>query len=297
MQRTVAFADDEQRPFDREDMPAGPQQQDVVRLLHWKPGAEVPPFLSSNTAVVALLSGLVDGTVHEVPSIIVSEAIAVQIYLLVFDEQLCAEVLKDIGYSGLYIILGSLALRRRIEPPDDKARKRLQSEMERKSTPSNRRAPGLVLAFREKVKKRERDLEMVGMTADAARDHLLLRWDANPFSFNWGEQLMAVDEAAATTFCALVVARSSAPRLLSPSVHSRACSQLVRLGTARSLACCPSSSVRARGPPLPRPCPGCASAGRCARRACSPSRCAGRMYGGRLGRRSGRPRAVILHPL
>ena len=199
MQRTVAFADDEQRPFDREDMPAGPQQQDVVRLLHWKPGAEVPPFLSSNTAVVALLSGLVDGTVHEVPSIIVSEAIAVQIYLLVFDEQLCAEVLKDIGYSGLYIILGSLALRRRIEPPDDKARKRLQSEMERKSTPSNRRAPGLVLAFREKVKKRERDLEMVGMTADAARDHLLLRWDANPFSFNWGEQLMAVDEAAATT--------------------------------------------------------------------------------------------------
>ena len=99
------------------------------------------------------------------------------------------------------------------------------------------------------------------------------------------------------TFCALVIARSSAPRLLSPSVHSRACSQLVRLGTARSLACCPSSSVRARAPPLPRPCPGCASAGWCARRACSPSRCAGRMYGGRLGRRSGRPRAVILHPL
>ena len=55
-------------------------------LLHWKAGIELPPFVSSNTAAISALSALYEGTADVVPSLVVSEAVAVQIWRLIFDD-------------------------------------------------------------------------------------------------------------------------------------------------------------------------------------------------------------------
>lgn len=82
--------------------------------LRWKAGAELPPFVSTNTTAVSTLIALLDGTVDAVPQCAVSEAVAVQIWRLINDKD--ADVaLKQAakGYRGYYIILASLAKRTR----------------------------------------------------------------------------------------------------------------------------------------------------------------------------------------
>jgi hypothetical protein len=98
--------------------------------LRWKAGVEVPPFMSANLALVQGLKDLLDGAVENVPMIDITEAVAVQIFRLIFDKNACAPALKSYGMRGLYIILASLARGTRTEPPDAAAFK--------KSVPSSR---------------------------------------------------------------------------------------------------------------------------------------------------------------
>ena len=107
--------------FDGERISA--ESQSSMPELRWKVGSEAPPFVSDNTLVVQMLKDLIDGTIETVPIIVVSEAVAVQIYRLIFDRFACASAMKGVAARGLYIILASLARGARTEPPDAKAKK------------------------------------------------------------------------------------------------------------------------------------------------------------------------------
>ena len=93
---------------------AGDESPSLVSELRWKVGAEAPPFVRTNAAVVRLLLGIVDNTIDAIPSIVVSEAVAIYIYHLVFDRNARATELKQAGVEahGLYTILASLAFGR-----------------------------------------------------------------------------------------------------------------------------------------------------------------------------------------
>ena len=92
------------------------------QALRWKAGTETPPFSASNLEVIHLLQGLVDGSADPpLASMSVSCAVAVQIWLLVFDNKAFSGEWTDV-----YIILASLALGRRIAPPDAAAISRLR---------------------------------------------------------------------------------------------------------------------------------------------------------------------------
>ena len=64
--------------------------------MRWKMGVELPPFEKSNTEQVQLLVDLVAGTLEEVPSIGVSEAVAVMIWRLIFDREAKVEALQSV---------------------------------------------------------------------------------------------------------------------------------------------------------------------------------------------------------
>ena len=48
--------------------------------LSWKPGVELPPFFLANSAAVELCQSILAGRVAELPHVIVSEAVAIQVY-------------------------------------------------------------------------------------------------------------------------------------------------------------------------------------------------------------------------
>ena len=60
-----------------------PEVQQPGGTLTWKRGIEVPMLLVSNPAAVKLCQAIIDGRIEELPSIDVTEAVAVQIYRLV----------------------------------------------------------------------------------------------------------------------------------------------------------------------------------------------------------------------
>lgn len=62
---------------------AGAEAQRMVELLRWKAGVQLPPFIVTNTAVIKLLHGLLDGTAELPSAVRVTKAVAVQIALLV----------------------------------------------------------------------------------------------------------------------------------------------------------------------------------------------------------------------
>ena len=62
----------------------------LTDCLRWKPGVELPPFVSSNTEVLQLLSDLVAGVVDNIDRVEVSDAVVVQIYELVFKSKVLA---------------------------------------------------------------------------------------------------------------------------------------------------------------------------------------------------------------
>ena len=68
------------------------------RSLLWKRGVEVPPLLPANPAAVLLCQSILDGTAVELPSIVVSEAVAVLIFRLVVKSKSSAVGLSP-GYS------------------------------------------------------------------------------------------------------------------------------------------------------------------------------------------------------
>ena len=99
----------------------------------WKVGAEPPPFVSTNGSVIRLLMSIVDDNIDVIPSIVVSNAVAVQIYRLLFDRFTRAAQLKDANITdrGLYIILASLVRGTRTEPPTPNAVKNLKQYLGR----------------------------------------------------------------------------------------------------------------------------------------------------------------------
>ena len=79
---------------------------------------ELPPFISTNTTAISMLVALLDGTIDSVPSLRVSEAVAVQIWRLIFDKDVRVEALQHAGDRGLFVILASLTLGARVETAD-----------------------------------------------------------------------------------------------------------------------------------------------------------------------------------
>jgi hypothetical protein len=92
--------------------------------IQWTPGEEAPPFSIDNPAAVNLCVQIISGTVGDLPAIIVSEAVAVQIYRLVRDRR-APPKLKGGAIGTVYVILASLA-RRTLVAIDALAAKRLR---------------------------------------------------------------------------------------------------------------------------------------------------------------------------
>jgi len=141
-------------------------------VVSWEPGEDLPPFSIDNPAAVNLCVQIISGVVGDLPAIIVSEAVAVQIYRLVRDRKAPPE-LKGSEIRTVYVILASLA-RRALVAPDAAAAMRLDKVLGRKASA---RAPGLHHALKEKAKQRKGDAEMSLMSYDDATTHLLKQWD------------------------------------------------------------------------------------------------------------------------
>ena len=133
--RTTEVDDDEAMPMTDVQQLGGAQELFLVQQLCWKGGVEPPPFVSTNSAAIKLLQCLFDGTLDEVPSIAVSEAVALQIYWLVFGkEQRETGPLTHMGWTGLFLVLASLTLGTRVSAVDPDALKRLKTVFERKKS-------------------------------------------------------------------------------------------------------------------------------------------------------------------
>ena len=81
--------------------------------LQWTPGEEPPPFTIDNQAAVKLCVQIISGESVDLPAIIVSEAVAVQVHRLVRNKEAPPE-LKASEISAVYVILASLARRTRV---------------------------------------------------------------------------------------------------------------------------------------------------------------------------------------
>ena len=127
-----------------------------------------------------LLARLIAGEVALPSPIWMSQAVAVQIWRLVFDGAARAAELRDVGWPGIYMILGSLSLGMR-PAVDEAAVKRLQVAIGRQRNAST----GLGPAFKEKLKLRARDPELKGMSLEEATTHLYLTLDREPFNFTF----------------------------------------------------------------------------------------------------------------
>ena len=82
--------------------------------LRWKPGIEVPPFVLSNVDAVNLCCSILDGTIVEVPSLAVSEAIAIQVSRMLHSGD---SRFGKVGWHGVYTILATLWHRGTAPPP------------------------------------------------------------------------------------------------------------------------------------------------------------------------------------
>ena len=72
---------------------------------------------------------MANGAVAQVPSISLSQGVAVQIYRLIFDNEARHESLVSIGAHGFYRVLASLEFGVHVELPDQKAADRLRVAM------------------------------------------------------------------------------------------------------------------------------------------------------------------------
>lgn len=71
----------------------------------WEAGSQLPPFVNTNTEVVTLLKylkSIYDGTMLETPIIMLTNAIAVQIWRLVFDTDVRSDLLAHLELRGVW---------------------------------------------------------------------------------------------------------------------------------------------------------------------------------------------------
>ena len=149
----------------------------------WKRGEELPPFVASNSQAVSLCVQIIAGTAA-VPNIVLSEAVAVQIYRLFFDKSAPPE-LKRSGTVGMYTVLASLFSGTNATADtaaDTAAAKRLHQALTRKG---GVRAPGLDVALRWKVGQRAHDPVLKSMDFAQATEYLLKQWDLLPLQFDF----------------------------------------------------------------------------------------------------------------
>ena len=83
---------------------------DAHSAISWTPGETPPSFTIGNQAAVNLCVQIILGTAGSLPAIIVSEAVAVQIYRLVREKSAPPE-LRTSQPNAVYVILASLACR------------------------------------------------------------------------------------------------------------------------------------------------------------------------------------------
>ena len=140
---------------------------DAPSAISWTPGAEPPPLTIDHPAAVTLCVRIISGTRVNLPAIVVTEAVAVQIYRLVHDNRVPHE-LKTFKRESVYVILASLA-RRVLVAPDAAAAKRLDRVLGRKD---DGQGPGLHHALRLMAGKRKGDADMSAMSYDQATNHL-----------------------------------------------------------------------------------------------------------------------------
>eukprot|EP00966_Prymnesium_polylepis_P096782 2242203-Prymnesium_polylepis.1 len=104
MRRTPAPTDNEQQSIEAECHRVGRDSPSPVGALRWKVGIDLPTLLPSNPAAVELCQSILDGTAVELPPIAVSEAVAVQVYRLVVQD----DALSSHSRGDIYVILSSL---------------------------------------------------------------------------------------------------------------------------------------------------------------------------------------------
>ena len=107
MRASVASVDDDDDLGGAAGQSSGGHAHSVVS---WVPGEEAPPFTIDNPAAVNLCVQIILGTAGSLPAIIVSEAVAVQIYRLVREKSAPPE-LRTSQPNAVYVILASLACR------------------------------------------------------------------------------------------------------------------------------------------------------------------------------------------
>ena len=137
--------------------------------------AALPPFSQLGSETTAMLMPLVQG---EAPAqaVELTAAIAVQVWLVFCGPEASAE-LAQVGRAGVYAVLCALALGKASPQPSSAELDRFYKVLERKPP-----RPGLVPQFREALKGRG----VRGLPRDAAMRRLLLRWQQQPFKFEFG---------------------------------------------------------------------------------------------------------------
>ena len=176
------------------------------RSLLWKRGVEVPPLLPANPAAVLLCQSILDGTAVELPSIVVSEAVAVLIFRLVVK----SKSLSQCDSSAVYVILASL-FHGRIVVADPDGAKRLMNVLNRKRSSSQ--PGGLDVALRWSVGHREQDPTLRGMSYEEAEADLLRKWDLFGLEFDFGSG-QPVKVGIGVCFVFRLTSSSKTPRAL-----------------------------------------------------------------------------------
>ena len=101
--------DDAGSPMKFGEGSGGHQASAWVPFKLWQRGVEVPTLVSENPAAVELCLAILAGSLVDYPEIFVSEAVAVQIYLL---RQRVPSLQTRPEWTTVFIILASLARRR-----------------------------------------------------------------------------------------------------------------------------------------------------------------------------------------
>ena len=125
---------------------APPDDPQGTAPIQWTPGVEVPSFVATNRAAVLLCRAILAGVEPQWPLIVVSEAVAVQVFRLAFDWRAQGESSKTIGWPGVYTILASLKHRSIVQGSMVDV-KRLSTLIGR--TRNGAQAPGLEMALRD----------------------------------------------------------------------------------------------------------------------------------------------------
>ena len=137
----------------------------AIPLPTWTPGAQVPPFVATNGPAVQLCEAIMADTATDLPELVVSEALAVQIYRLVMNPaaQGGAAPLHSFGWAGVYRILASLARRQLVGSITITGDlDRLRHALARKRSDS--KPPGLDGALRLAASQRKGDPELKGLS-------------------------------------------------------------------------------------------------------------------------------------